>query len=124
MLIKNSQESQTSLEALLAGLSTEGRYDHLRIFLSRKNDNHKLPMYFLWVSRTAFGKVRLDDIDFDGSCIHLSIEDCTTGFKKVISIDIADKEFQLLLIDWNDIRSMVLAESKPMLNNEELLEFE
>jgi len=124
LALNSNQQNSNSLEDLLAGLSAEGRYDHLRLFLSRKNDNHKLPMHFLWVSRNAFGKVMLDDVDFDGSCIHLSIEDCTTGFKRLVPIDVNDTEFQFLLISWDDIRSMVQAENKSMLNNDGLLDFE
>jgi len=124
MLIKNSQESQTSLEALLAGLSAEGRFEHLKLFLSREKIKHKLPMSFLYISRNSFGKVRLDDVDFDGSQIQLSIEDCATGFKKLVPIDVNDKEFQFLMISWDDIRNMVLAENKSMHNDNELLDFE
>jgi hypothetical protein len=115
---------QTSEEELFAGLQAKGRYDHLKLFLSRKNEPRKLPMYFLWVSREAVGKVLLDDVDFDGSCIHLSIEDCTTGLRKLVPVDINDHEFQFLLISWDDIRSMVQMENKPMLNSNELLDFE
>lgn len=115
---------QTTIEELLQGLSSKGRYDHLKMFLSRENIKHEFPMYFLYIGRDRFGKVRLDDLGFDGTQIHLSIEDCSTGFKKVVQLDIEDKEFQLLLIDWNDIRSLVLAENKSMHSNDELLEFE
>jgi hypothetical protein len=115
---------QTSEEELFAGLQAEGRYEHLKLFLSRKNEARKLPMYFLWVSRDAVGKVMLEDIDFDGTQVHLSIQDCTTGFKRLIPIDVNDTEFQFLLISWDDIRSMVQAENKSMLNNDGLLDFE
>jgi len=124
LALNSNQQNSNSLEEIIAGLSAEGRYCHLKLFLSRKNDGHKLPMYFLYISRTAFGKVLLDDIDFDGSQIHLSIEDCTTGFKKLVPVDVNDKEFQFLMISWDDIRDMVQAENKSMLNNEELLDFE
>lgn len=115
---------QTTIEELFAGLQAEGRYDHLKLFLSRENIKHEFPMYFLYIGRDRFGKVMLDDLDFDGTQIHLSIQDCSTGFKKVVPIDIDDKEFQFILISWDDIRSMVLAESKPILSNNGLLDFE
>jgi hypothetical protein len=124
MVTRNSLESQTSLSELFAGLSAEGRYGHLKIFLSRNNDKHELPMHFLWISRNAFGKVLLDDVDFDGTQIQLSLQDCKTGFKKVVTMDINDKGFQFLMISWDDIRTMVLADKKSILNNEELLDFE
>ena len=111
---------QTSEEELFAGLSSGGRYDHLILFLSRKKINRKLPMHFLWVSRTAVGKVLLEDIDFDGTQIQLSIEDCSTGLKKLVPIDIEDREFQFLLISWDDIRSMVFDANKSKINNDEL----
>lgn len=114
----------TTIEELFEGLANGGRFDHLKLFLSRKNEPRKLPMYFLWVSRDAVGKVRLDDLNFDGTQVHLSIEDCTTGFKKLVPVGINDKEFQFILISWDDIRSMVLAENKSMLNCDELLELE
>ena len=79
---------QTSEEALFAGLANGGRFEHLKLFLSREKIKHKLPMHFLYISKDSFGKVLLEDVDFDGTQIQLSIQDCTTGFKKLVPIDI------------------------------------
>ena len=120
----DNQDSQTSIQELFAGLSPDGRFAHLQLFLSRKNEKHQLPMYFLWVSRNAFGKVRLDDLDFDGTHIHLDIQECTTGFRKTVSVDVNDEGFKFLMISWDDIRNMVMTGNKLMSNTDDLLELE
>jgi hypothetical protein len=81
-------------------------------------------MYFLYISRTAVGKVIVDDVDFDGSQIQLSMQDCSTGFKKLVPIDVNDTEFQFLLLSWDDVRNMVQMENKSICNNDGLLDFE
>jgi len=126
-MVMNSQfhkTHQSKFQNLIDGLSPEGRYAYLQLFLSRKADKLRLPSYYLWVSRDAFGKVRLDAIDFDGTNIQLDIQDCSTGLKSIIQIDINDGDFKLLLISWEDIRNLVLGENKSVINTDELLEFE
>lgn len=119
-----NQPNPTLIQKLFNGLSPEGKYANLQLILSRNFDVKELPEYYLWISRNAFGKVRLDDIDFDGTHIHLDVQDCTTGLKSIIQIDINDGDFKLLLISWEDIRNLVLGESKSVINTDELLEFE
>ena len=118
-----NNQTSNSLEELFAGLHPFGKYSHLQIILSR-NGNREMNQKFLMVTPSAFGVVRIDDVDFDGSQIQLSIEDCTTGFKKLVPINVNNKEFQFLMISWDDIRSMVMAENKSMLTNDDLLDFE
>ena len=124
MNLQYNQPHQTSIEELFDGLSPEGRYANLQLILSRNADKKELPAYYLWVSRDAFGKVLVDDLDFDGTHIHLDVQDCSTGFKKVVSIDVNDNEFQFLLISWNDIRDLVLGENKSVIKNDDLLDFD
>jgi hypothetical protein len=54
----HSVPNKTTIEELLSGLSENGRYDHLRLFLTR-NKTNEFGQYYLLVSRVVFGKVRL-----------------------------------------------------------------
>jgi len=42
----------------------------------------------------------------------LDLQDCITGMVKQIPINVNDKSFNFLLISWDDIRRIVLAENK------------
>ena len=118
-----NQPNELSFQELFDGLSPEGRYANLQLILSRYLDKKELPAYYLWVSRESFGKVRLNNVDFDGTHVHLDIQDCSTGIKKAVPIDIDDNTFQFLLLSWEDIRVLVLKENKSE-TNDELLDFE
>jgi hypothetical protein len=114
----------TSIEELFDGLSPEGQYANLQFFLSRSFDKKELPAYYLLVSRDAFLKVRLDDLDFNGKDIELSIYDCSTNANSTLMLDINEKDFQCLLISWDDIKEMVLKDYKSDTSNDALLEFD
>ena len=114
----------TSVERLFSELSPLGRYAHLQMILSRNADKKELPAYYLWVSKSAFGKVRLDDVDFNGRDIELSIHDCSTKINSVVMIDINEQDFQCLLISWDDVKEMVLNEYKSDVNDGTLLDFD
>jgi hypothetical protein len=113
----------TSFEDLLSGLTGSGQYEHLRIIMSR-NNNHKFGQTYLYVSKDAFGKVKLCDIDLIDNHLYIELQDCSNGLFIHNSIDIADKEFKFLLISWQDIRNMVLNESNTKLNQDDLLELD
>ena len=119
-----NQPNQTSIQELFDGLSPEGRYKHLQLIVSRNFDVKELPAYYLWVSKDAFGKVRLDDVDFNGRDIELSIYDCSTQINSIVMLDINEQDFQCLLISWEDIKEMVLKEYISDVNDGTLLDFD
>jgi hypothetical protein len=119
----NINSNNISLEELLSGMTYSGQYGHLRVILT-KNDDHRMGQKYLWVSRSAFGLVKLNDISFYDNKIHLEIEDVSSGLIKSISLDVNDDRFRFILISWQDIRGMVLAENKTIFNNDEILEFD
>ena len=98
------------------------QYGHLRLILT-KNNNHEYGQQYLMVTPTAFGVVKLIDIDFRENHIYIELLDCVTGTVKDISVDIDDDKFKFLLISWTDIKKIVLAENKTKFNHDELLDF-
>ena len=89
-----------------------------------RNNNHEFGQTYLYVSKDAFGKVKLCDIDLIDNHLYIELQDCSNGLYLHNSIDIADKEFKFLLISWQDIRGMVFAESQTKLSHDDLLEFD
>jgi len=122
--ISDSKGYQTSLDELCEGLTSNGKFSHLQVFLYRIGSTHKIGQDYLYVSRDAFAKVKLVDLDFVDNHIYIELQDCKSGLFIHNSVDISDKEFKFLLVSWQDIRGMVLAESQSKFNNQDLLEFD
>lgn len=111
------------LEDLISGLTASGKYDHMRLILS-KNDDRRLGQTYLMVSRTSFGLVKLLDIDYGENRICMALQDTCTGMIKNVHLDIDEPAFSFLLISWQDIREIVNSESFSSSIGDELLEFE
>ena len=107
----NEQQEKVTDDNLLKGLLPNGKYSHLRIILNR-NFKPDLPQKYLMVNTSGFGVVRLNDVDYHDNKILLNLQDCTNGMVKQLTIDINDKKINFLLIAWDDVRRMVLAENK------------
>ena len=108
---------------LFSGLTEYGRYNHLRLILS-KNNNRLLGQKYLIISSTSFGLVSLSDVNFDDNHVYFELQDVRTGMIKRVGVDIDDPAFGLLLISWQDIRLMMLAEDETRLIHDDLLEFD
>jgi hypothetical protein len=107
----NGQQEKLTGDELLEGLLPNGKYSHLRIILS-KNNNREFGQRYLMITPSAFGVVKLINVDYNGNKILLDLQDCITGMVKQIPINVNDKSFNFLLISWDDIRRIVLAENK------------
>jgi hypothetical protein len=119
----NINPSCPSFEAVLSGLTVSGRYDHLRLILS-KNNNRQIGQKYLMVCRSGFQVIKLIDIDYGENQICLALQDISTGMTKSVHLDIDDPEFRFILVSWQDIREMLKGENinKPI--EDDLLEFE
>ena len=124
--MKTNSSSAYKLNDLLISLEHSERYDHLRIFLTKEK---KLPFArdFLLVTKSGFHKVVLKDIDYneETGVICLVLQDSESGEIKNLNLDIQDRNFKCIFVDWQDIKQLVLEES---LSNgavdDELLDFE
>jgi len=114
------------VDDLIGSLSKNDKYDHLRVFLTKEK---KLPYErnFLLVTNSGFQKVVLKDIDYNeitGS-VCLVLQDSESGETDKIFLDIQDRNFKCIFIDWRDIKNMVLEDSlSNRLGDDELLDFE
>jgi hypothetical protein len=108
----------TSSDELFSGLTECGRYNHLRLILS-KTDNLSLGQRYLMVNKTSFGLVRLCDVDFDDNHVYFNVQ-----MTKRVGVDISDPAFSFLFISWRDVRMMMLAEDEIKLISDDLLEFD
>ena len=75
------------------------------------------------VTKHSFGVIKLLNVDFKENYIQMKVECLGTGMVKQIYLDVEDQAFRFLLINWDDIRGLVVEENK--INSEdELLEFD
>jgi len=117
----NVQKS-TDFEELLDGMTPNGKYDYLRIILT-KNGNHTIPQEYLMITKHGFSKVKLLAVDYLKDSIRMDFQCTSTGMVKSIYLDVEDRDFKFLLVDWDDIRKMVLDENLNK-SDDDLLEFE
>ncbi len=114
-------QNPTDFEELLDGMTANGRYDYLRIILT-KNGNRTIPQEYLMVTKKGFSLVKLKGVDYDSGRIHLDFECAATGDVKQIHLDIEDTDFKFILVSWQDLRKMVVDDcSCP---DDKLLDFE
>ena len=102
--------AQPTFEELLSGMTCDGRFDHLRIILT-KNSNRTIPEKYLMVTKRGFSLIKLRKVDYHESKIKMELECLSTGIVRQISLDICDSEFKFLLISWQDIRKLVVVEN-------------
>jgi hypothetical protein len=107
----DSKGCQTTIEELCEGLSPDGKYSHLQVFLYRIGCTHKIGQHYFFVSRSAFGKVKLTDINYNENLVHLELQDTSTGLSKQFSLDVNDTEFKFLLVAWEDVIKIVMEDS-------------
>jgi len=114
------------VDDLIGSLSKNDKYDHLRVFLT-KEKKRPYEKYFLLVTNSGFQKVVLKDIDYNeltGS-ICLVLQDCESGETEKLFLDIQDRNFKCIFIDWRDIKHMVYEDSlSNREGDDELLDFE
>jgi hypothetical protein len=109
-------------EELMTGF-LQGKYDHLKIIMS-KNTDCRLGQLYLMVTEDAFGVVKLCDISFNENNIDMVLQDEKSGIVKHVFLDINDNSFKFLLISWDDIIRMIPAFSNTYLPYTDLLEFD
>jgi hypothetical protein len=100
-------------------------YHHLKIFLRHENTTC-IPDFgeeYLVVNGNGFGVYSLNDIDYNDGRIVLSLTERDTKLPALITLDVDDKQPNIHLIRWHDVKEMVYAESTyTRLNIEDLLE--
>lgn len=114
---------QTTFHELCEGLTTDGKYSHMRMFLHR-NFNCKIGSKFLMVTPSVFGVVVLRDLTYENGIVIVEYLDCVTQQVGNVRIDINDERPCVLFICFEDIRSIVLTDSKNVDNDSGLLEFD
>lgn len=124
------QEAETNiktqhplLKELIDGLESGTKYDHLRIILT-KNDNRSFGQKYLMVTTSAFGVVKLLDLNVDDDQVFLSLQDAYTGVTKKVSIDVDDDTFKFILISWDDIIAMTRQTKENLGSDSTILEFD
>jgi hypothetical protein len=117
------EPNKTTIEELLSGLSENGKYDHLRLFLTQRKTN-EFGQYYLLVNRNSFRKVRLIDLEYNDNNIYVELQDCLSGSFIHQSFEINDSEFVFILISWDDLKSTFNRERLISLTDDKLLELE
>jgi hypothetical protein len=119
----DSKGCQTTFHELSVGFTTDGKFSHLQVFLHR-NFKCQIGSKFLMVTPSVFGLVVVKDLTYKNGIIIVQIYDCVTQQVGNVRIDINDERPNALFICFEDIRSIVLTDSKKVVDDSGLLEFE
>ena len=120
--INDSKGSQTTLEELLESLS-QGKYSNLQVFLHR-DFKCQLGSKFLMVSPSVFGLVVVEDLKYENGIVIVEFLDCVTKQVGNVRIDIDDERPNVLFICFEDIKGIVANDSKKVVDDSGLLEFD
>lgn len=118
-----SKPHQTTFHELSEGLSPEGKYSHLQVFLHR-NFKCQIGSKFLMVTPSVFGLVLVKDLTYENGFVIVQIYDCVTQQVGNVRIDTKDERCNVIFICYEDIKSIVLIDSKKVVDDSGLLEFE
>lgn len=121
--IFNISRKNVTEEEFLEGLLPNGKYSHLRLILSKTNELYFGKKY-LMVTQTGFGVVKLCDLDYSDNEIQIYLQDVGSGIIQHFSIDVNDNAFRFFLLAWDDIRKMVMDDTKCKPDDDKLLDFD
>ena len=119
----DSKGCQTTLEELGEGLTTDGKFSHLQVFLHRNFKCH-IGSKFLMVTPSVFGLVVVKDLTYENGIVIVEYLDCVTQQVGNVRININDERCSVLFICYEDIKSIVLTDSKKVDDDSVLLEFD
>ncbi|MGD0582632.1 MAG: hypothetical protein ABR974_06760, partial [Bacteroidales bacterium] len=98
-LINGNQPKKITADELLKGLIPDGRYDHLRIIISKeKKENPQFGQKYLMVTPSDFLIVKLSDLYYKDNHVHLQLQDSVSGTIYWHLINIDSQEITLLLL--------------------------
>jgi hypothetical protein len=115
-------KDQLTLKDILKGLS-QGSYSNLQIFLHR-NFKCEMGSKFLMVTPSIFGLVVVKDLMYENGIVTVEYLDCVTERDGSVRIDINDERPNILFICFEDIKGIVLTDSKRVVDDSGLLELE
>ena len=118
-----SKPYQTTFHELSEGLSPDGKFSHLQVFMHR-NFKCQIGSKFLMITPSVFGLVVVKDLTYENEIIIVEFLDCVTEQVGNVRIDINDERPCVLFICFEDIRSIVLTDNKKVDDDAGLLEFE
>ncbi len=119
----NIDKQTLSQEDLLSGLRTDGKYEHLKIILSKTHD-HQVGEDFLVVSPLGFGVYELLDIDYQQGQIKMTLRNTETDNVVAERLEVNDTKPQLFLVCWDDIKRIVYNDKASDPCKADLLEFD
>ena len=120
--IEYNKKYKLNLDNVLSGMTPSGQFEHLKIILSRVIENPHFGQKYLMVTPTAFGVIKLNDLDLKDGKIILQMQDAYSNLEKQFELDINDTSFKFLLISWNDVKNMVQGDKN--ITTDSLLELE
>ncbi|MBP7508399.1 MAG: hypothetical protein KA807_11280 [Prolixibacteraceae bacterium] len=126
MNTKNAKpdDNKVTEDELLESMANSDNYSHLRILLSHKPFKAILPHLFLMVTPSSFGVVKLLDIDYEENNIIVHLQDFVTEVISKVYLDIHEKRYKFLLIEWQDVLDMAISYQKNKEIKNEMLELD
>ena len=118
-----SKPHQTTFYELSKGLCPDGKFSHLQVFLHR-NFKCQIGSKFLMVTPSVFGLVVVQDLRYKSGIVIVEYLDFVTQQVGNVRININDERPCVLFICFDDIRSIVLTDSKKVDDDSGLLEFD
>ena len=126
MNLTNYEDDNIEVQGLIDLMeNSPDNYKHLQMFLHRERPDYSQQDYeFLMVSPKVFGKVRILNVSVEDDSVTLEFKDCKTQQVGNVRIDINDSSPQTFFICWQDIKKMILDETRSMCGNDEFLDFD
>ena len=69
----NTSDTKTDFNSLISGMTHNGRYDYLRIVLT-KNNNKTIGQKYLMITKKGFSVVKLKGVDYISGRIRMDFE--------------------------------------------------
>lgn len=121
---KTSGDSPSNLKELLDAMSTTDSFSHLQVMVRHRPEVGVLPQRYLMVTPDDFELVNLLYINYKDENVILRLQNPITKKLSDTRIDIHDKSFKFLFINWQDIIEMVQHDCVDMNHSETLLELD
>jgi hypothetical protein len=120
-----AMESVRNIEHVISSMTCPDDFNGLQDFLHQETDGVSIQnLEFLMVTPDSFGKVKILDLGVEDNYVILQFLDCTTLSTGNVRIAAGEVSPSVLFIRWNDLKRMMLGDSKTSTYMDELLEFD
>lgn len=106
----NENKKFNSIDELINGWNdSPNTFSHLKVFMHLPREKDVKSGYnFLMITPQTFTKVKIKDLKVEDDSIAIEYFDCIFNETEIITIGIHDIKPQVIFVNWNDIKKMVV----------------